>query len=374
MSAVALAVGAGVAGVAGMAGSMMGANANASAMDKASQIQSQQYTETKNALNQGKTEALGYIDPYAKTGRSALDALSYGMGLSGGTPNAWDIPTNTKVGQSNDPIWDYVLQQNLSGGGKIKGNLTDPENAGLLKQLQSQYTNLSQQAGAASGANAGVGQGSLSNYGQEQYKQDVGYTPMVNSLAELQATPGYQFQLEQGLQGVNNSAAARGGLLSGANMKAINNYAQGQAATGYQGAWDRAQSAYQNAFGRNQQKFTNLQSMANNGQTAAANQGQASLSVGTGLAGASTAYGNNQSNLSLAQGQNQANMYTGIGNAVGGMASSLSGLYAGSGGSGGSGGGGGGGNAANLRSGGTGSWNVGNYAGSNGLGGTGAYI
>jgi len=361
------------AGALSAGGAMMGANSNSSAMDKASQMQAQQYAETKKALEQGKTEALGYIDPYAKTGRSALDALSYGMGLSGGTPNAWDIPTNTKVGQSNDPIWDYVLQQNLSGGGKIKGNLTDPENAGLLKQLQSQYTNLSQQAGAASGANAGVGQGSLSNYGKEQYKQDVGYTPMVNSLAELQATPGYQFQLEQGLQGVNNSAAARGGLLSGANMKAINNYAQGQAATGYQGAWDRAQSAYQSAFGRNQQKFSNLQSMANNGQTAAVNQGQSSLSVGSGLAGASTAYGNNQGNLALGQGQNQANMYTGVANALGGALTGMAGLQ-GSGTSFGGIGGGGGGNAANLSSGGNGSWNVGNYAGSNGLGGTGAYI
>ena len=140
-----------------------------------------------------------------------------------------------------------------------------------------------EQAGAASG----LDQGSLLNYGLDQYKKDVGYTPMVNSLEELQATPGYQFQLEQGLQGVNRSAAARGGLLSGANLKAINNYAQGQAATGYQAAWDRAQQAYANAFGRNQQKFQNLQSMAVNGQSAAGAQGQAALSVGQGMAGAS---------------------------------------------------------------------------------------
>ena len=284
MAAIALAIGAGVAGVAGMAGSIIGANANADAMDKASAIQAAQYAETKKALEQGKTEAQGFIKPYADVGGNALNELAYGMGL-------------------NTPTEGYTSANTQKGG--------------------------------------------FANYGADQYQRDVGYTPMVNSLAELQATPGYQFQLEQGLQGVNNSAAAKGGLLSGANLKAINNYAQGQAATGYQSAWERAQGAYQNAFGRNQQKFSNLQSLANNGQTAATNQGQASLSVGSGLAGASTAYGNNQGNLAMAQGQNQANMYTGIGNAVGGMASSLSGLYAGSGGFGGSGGGGGG-NAANL--------------------------
>jgi hypothetical protein len=204
------------------------------------------------------------------------------------------------------------LQQYKSGGGKIKGKLTDPKNAGLLQQLQGQYTATQQGAGASSG----IGRGSLMNYGTEQYKQDPGYTPMVNSLEELQATPGYQFQLEQGLQGVNNSAAARGGLLSGANMKAINDYAQGQASTGYASAWERAQNAYNNAFARNQQKFINLQSMANNGQTAAGTQGGYAMDTGAALAGLSTGYGNRMGSLSMAQGQNTANTYTGMSNAV----------------------------------------------------------
>lgn len=245
-----------------------GANAQSDAANKASEIQAQQYAETKAALNQGKTEALGYIDPYAKTGGQALNELAYGMGLQ--TPTAGYTSQNTQ-------------------------------------------------------------QGGLANYGQDQYSKDPAYTPMVNSLAQLQATPGYQFQLEQGLQGVNNSAAAKGGLLSGANIKAINNYAQGQASTGYQAAWDRAQSAYQNAFSRNQQKFSNLQSMANNGQNAAGLQGNAALSVGNGLAGASTNYGNNQSNLAMAQGQISANMLNGIGNTVNtGISQALSAYQGGS--------------------------------------------
>lgn len=261
-----------------------GANAQSDAANKASEIQAQQYAETKAALNQGKTEALGYIDPYAKTGGQALNELAYGMGLQ--TPTAGYTSQNTQ-------------------------------------------------------------QGGLANYGQDQYSKDPAYTPMVNSLAQLQATPGYQFQLEQGLQGVNNSAAAKGGLLSGANIKAINNYAQGQASTGYQAAWDRAQSAYQNAFSRNQQKFSNLQSMANNGQNAAELQGNAALSVGKGLAGASTNYGNNQSNLAMAQGQISANMLNGIGNTVNtGISQALS-AYQGGNSGGGNSGNYGGGNTGN---------------------------
>ena len=294
----------------------------AAGIKRAQEIQQQQFQETKAALEKANKEAQGYIQPYASVGRNALDALAYGMGLSGG---AASIPTNTKIGESNDPIWNYTLQQYKSGGGKIRGKLTDPKNAGLLQQLQGQYTATQQGAGASSG----IGRGSLMNYGMEQYKQDPGYTPMVNSLEELQATPGYQFQLEQGLQGVNNSAAARGGLLSGANMKAINDYAQGQASTGYASAWERAQNAYTNAFGRNQQKFTNLQSMANNGQNAAGSQGNWAMDVGKSLAGASTAYGNNMGSLAMAQGQNSANNINQIGNAIGGGISRIGGLMSG---------------------------------------------
>ena len=87
-----------------------------------------------------------------------------------------------------------------------------------------------------------------SRYGMEDYKQSPLYTPMVRNLAELQATPGYQFQLQQGLQGVQQGAASKGGLLSGAAGQAMNNYAQGQAAQGYQSAWERAQKAYGTAF------------------------------------------------------------------------------------------------------------------------------
>jgi hypothetical protein len=45
-----------------------------------------------------------------------------------------------------------------------------------------------------------------SRYGMEDYRQSPLYTPMVRNLAELQATPGYQFQLQQGLQGVLQGA------------------------------------------------------------------------------------------------------------------------------------------------------------------------
>lgn len=46
-------------------------------------------------------------------------------------------------------------------------------------------------------------------------------------------TPGYQFQLDEGAQAVDRSAAARGGLFSGATMKASQRFGQGVAAQEY---------------------------------------------------------------------------------------------------------------------------------------------
>jgi hypothetical protein len=153
-----------------------------------------------------------------------------------------------------------------------------------------------------------------------QYQASPLYTPMVNSLQDLQNTPGYQFQLQQGLQGVNNSAAANGSLLSGATMKGINDYAQGQASTGYQAAWNRAQQAYQQAFSNNQssqnQKYNQLQTMANNGQQAAQTQGTNIMNAAGMINGSQTNYATNSGNLALAQGQNNANMIQGIGNGI----------------------------------------------------------
>jgi hypothetical protein len=53
------------------------------------------------------------------------------------------------------------------------------------------------------------------------------------TLAEAQSMPGYQFGLDQGLKGVSNSAAARGGLLTGGAVKAADRYANDYATTKY---------------------------------------------------------------------------------------------------------------------------------------------
>ena len=54
----------------------------------------------------------------------------------------------------------------------------------------------------------------------------------------MKASPGYQFQLQQGLNSIQNSAAAGGGALSGATLKAMQQYGTGLAAQDYQNVFN----------------------------------------------------------------------------------------------------------------------------------------
>lgn len=115
---------------------------------------------------------------------------------------------------------------------------------------------------------------------------------------EFQADPGYQFRLSEGMKALDRSAAARGGLISGAAMKAAQNYGQ-----------QAASQEYQNAFNRYQVNRTNqlapLQSLAGQGQTAAQIIGNAAQS-----------YGNNASDIIQGVGNARASGYVGSQNAL----------------------------------------------------------
>ena len=57
--------------------------------------------------------------------------------------------------------------------------------------------------------------------------------------ADMELDPGYQFRLAEGQKALERSAAARGGLQSGAALKALSRYSQGVASDEYQKAFDR---------------------------------------------------------------------------------------------------------------------------------------
>lgn len=68
--------------------------------------------------------------------------------------------------------------------------------------------------------------------------------PEFTGAIDLARDPGYQFRLEQGIEARDKSAAARGRLLSGAQQKAIEEYAQGVASQEYQNVYARESDIY----------------------------------------------------------------------------------------------------------------------------------
>jgi hypothetical protein len=139
-----------------------------------------------------------------------------------------------------------------------------------------------------------------------QYQGNIGNQPTYqNTLANLVNDPGYQFRLQQGRQTLENSAAARGNLLSGATLKDLTGYAQGMASQEGQAAYARDFDAFNNT----QNQLANLMQQGYNAS------GQI---VGTGQTSA-----NNLANLALMGGESQGNMYMGRANALADLGNSL---------------------------------------------------
>ena len=123
------------------------------------------------------------------------------------------------------------------------------------------------------------------------------YTPAAFNYS---ADPGYAFRFNEGMKGLNATAAARGGLISGNALKGATDYGQAAGSQEYQNAYNRyltnnAQNlqAY-NTNTANQQYLANLgQSSANNTANNIGNFGNSAASnmIGAGNAGAAGTVG-----------------------------------------------------------------------------------
>lgn len=149
------------------------------------------------------------------------------------------------------------------------------QSASQLQYQEFQQQQQNQQPWLAAGSNA------LSQMQNPSFQQSF-------NMSDFQQDPGYQFDLQQGQQAIDRSAAASGGLQSGGTLKAAAQYSQGMASNEYQNAYNR--------FNNNQtQQFNRLASLAGLGQTANGQLNQAGSAmagqVGSNMMGAANAQG-----------------------------------------------------------------------------------
>ena len=97
-------------------------------------------------------------------------------------------------------------------------------------------------------------------------------TPYTPDAFNYQADPGYAFRFNEGMKGLNASAAARGGLISGNALRAATDYGQASGSQEYGNAYNRyLQNNAQNLQAYNT-NTANTQYLANMGQSSANNQ------------------------------------------------------------------------------------------------------
>jgi len=142
---------------------------------------------------------------------------------------------------------------------------------------------------------------------------------------DFKGDPGYQWRLQQGMDALQGSASAKGGLFSGAAGKAINEYGQGFASNEYNNAYNRYSQDQANQYSR-------LFGLAGMGMQAAGGIGDAKQWSTGGQADALMGIGNAKASGYLGK---QAQKQAGFENLM-----SLGSMFSGMGGKSGGGGGG----------------------------------
>lgn len=149
-------------------------------------------------------------------------------------------------------------------------------------------------------------------YGNQAYNSLLGLGAAPEGFGGYEASPGYQWQMDQGRDAAQSAAYARGGGMSGATLQGLNQFGQGLANQDFQ------------------QYLNRLQGVAQQGQAAAAGQ-----------SGAAGNYATNGLNAIGSMGDARAAGTIGGFNAfAGGLNNAIAGLgYMGGGSGGGTGGG-----------------------------------
>lgn len=129
-------------------------------------------------------------------------------------------------------------------------------------------------------------------------------------MSDFNADPGYQFRLQQGEQGINRAASARGGQYSGATLKALARFNQDIGSQEYGNAYSRFNTDRTTQFNRNA-------ALAGIGQTANTAVGNAGNAAYGTIAQAGQNSATQQGQALQSAGEARASGYVGRSNAIG---------------------------------------------------------
>jgi hypothetical protein len=305
MSFMAVAVGASAvigAGASIYAGSQA-ASAQRDATAANTQLQQDQTAEARRQYDLNRAD----LAPARTIGTGALYKLSNLMGV---TP----VGSTATSGTSSGTDWNGYLSANpdvaqaYASNPDVQAQFGSPE-----AYAQYHYATFGQNEGRALPTTSGQ----TSDIAANQNASETGALDKSFTLSDFQKDPGYQFRMDEGAKAVDNSAAARGGVLSGGAMKAMARYGQDFASNEYSNAYNRFNTDQTTRFNR-------LSSLAGTGQTATA-QG---ITAANDLTSSTQTGTTNLISQNNAAANATASQYAGIGSAVSGAANTLGSYFA----------------------------------------------
>lgn len=268
--------------IAPIAGSLLSAGAAGDAADTQAAAAGAATAEQRRQYDLTRSDALSQYNqvradqqPYRTIGNSAIQRLAQGMGYAPTVPGIRASSQSTQVAPNEAQIRAELTPQYTQSGmvptgsgdtwdGRYVPGQSTVNQAGLDAAVQArmqQPTNLTQgEDGVYTTDPNAAGFGSLSkNF----------------TMADYQADPGYQFRLNQGQQGIQRAASARGGQYSGATLKALSRFNSDQASQEYGNAYSRFNTDQTTQFNRN----ASLAGVGQTANTAVGNAGNATQSI-----------------------------------------------------------------------------------------------
>ena len=253
--------------IAGLAGGLLQAGSARSAA-RAQENAANRQIEFQQGIYDQQTEL---FEPYRNAGTNALAAYMFDMGMGEAPVFGGAAPEITTVTTPSVPVASGPGMHLTRGGDQ---NFTAAPRSNVAQyQVGGQTFNTLEEAQAWADANRTGG----TTYG--------GYT----------ASPGYQWQLEQGQSAIDGSAASRGSLFSGATLAAQQRLGQGLA--------EQDRSTHMNR----------LLGLAGMGQSSVAQQATAAQNLGTGVTNALGSIGNAQAAGAIGTGNALSGMMNGLG-------------------------------------------------------------
>lgn len=249
---------------------LLGSDAASSAADAQTQASNNAIGLQRDVFNQQKQLQA----PYNQSGQAAMARLNYLLGLD---PSGFNVPglnqgsgangagpavASTPASVPVDPAAQIFFNPDTQNSAPITAPVRP------TPMVQSGY----QISPNAAAQNAQIG------------NQQGGFGSLLKpfGMSDFQMDPGIQFQIQQGNQALQNSQAAKNGVLSGGALKDLIGFNQNMAGLGYQSAFDRYMANRASTYG-------SLMGMLGVGQSAAsntsANAGAMASNVGNTMQG-----------------------------------------------------------------------------------------